>query len=180
MKVFVGGSRRIGRLNADIRQRLDRIVDGGFNVVVGDAIGADKAVQSYLKSKNYDLVEVFCSGKTCRNNIGHWPARTVAADKLKGFDFYAVKDRAMAEEASYGFMIWDGKSVGTLMNVSRLIHGNKIVVVYVGPAREFVELRAASDFHSFIDNYASELRHKLEDRVGSESKSAARFQPSMF
>jgi hypothetical protein len=74
-KVFIGGSRKLSRLNADIRHRLDRIIDGGFAVVVGDANGADKAVQSYLKSKNYDSVEVFCAGKACRNNVGSWPAR---------------------------------------------------------------------------------------------------------
>jgi hypothetical protein len=80
--VFIGGSRKISRLDADVRQELDRIVEKSLKVLVGDANGADKAVQSYLKSKNYDLVEVFCAGRTCRNNVGRWPVRTVFADNL--------------------------------------------------------------------------------------------------
>ncbi len=171
--VFIGGSRKISRLNSDVRQRLDRIIDKSLNVLVGDANGADKAVQSYLNSKNYNLVEVFCAGKTYRNNIGSWPTRVVPADKLRGFDFYAAKDRVMAVEASYGFMIWDGKSVGTLMNVLRLIDREKMVVIYVGPTKEFVDLKSIHDLRCFIDSYASELRTQLEVRAGSELRSAA-------
>ncbi len=180
-KIFIGGSRKISRPSAAVNERLDRIIDSGFHVIIGDANGADKAVQSYLKSKNYNLVEVFCAGKICRNNIGHWPTRTVLADKLRGFDFYAAKDRAMAEEASYGFMIWDGKSVGTLMNVLRLVERSKIVVVYVGPAKEFVDLKSDTDLRCFIDDYAAELKDRLEDQAGSELRNAvARSQLSML
>ena len=180
-KIFIGGSRRISRLNADIRQRLDRIIDGRFEVIVGDANGADKSVQTYFKTKSYNLVEVFCAGRTCRNNVGSWPTRMISADKLRGFDFYAAKDRVMAEEASHGLMIWDGKSVGTLMNVLRLLDRNKIVVIYVGPTKEFIDLKSNIDLRRFIDNYASELKPELEDRVDSELRIIdARSQLSML
>ena len=33
----------------------------------------------------------------------------------------------MSEEASFGLMIWDGESAGTLMNVLRLLKQNKSV-----------------------------------------------------
>jgi hypothetical protein len=46
--VFIGGSRHITRLEAVGRRRLDRIVEKGLPVVIGDANGADKAVQRYL------------------------------------------------------------------------------------------------------------------------------------
>ena len=46
--VFIGGSRRISRLNAEVRSRLDRIVDQKLPVLVGDANGADRSVQQYL------------------------------------------------------------------------------------------------------------------------------------
>ena len=72
-KVFIGGSRRVSRLNADVRRRIDRIIEQGFPVFVGDANGADKAVQKYLQSRGYEAVEVFCSGGQCRNNLGNWP-----------------------------------------------------------------------------------------------------------
>ena len=49
-----------------------------------------------------------------RNNVGNRPTREVAAPRgAKGFDYYSLKDRAMAETAEYGLMLWDGKSKGT-------------------------------------------------------------------
>jgi hypothetical protein len=169
-KVFIGGSRKISRLNADVNRRIDRICDSELQVIVGDANGADKAVQGYLKSKNYNLVEVFCAGNACRNNVGRWPTRTIMAGDLKGFDFYAAKDRVMAEEATYGFMIWDGESVGTLMNVVRLIRGKKSVAVFVRPAKRFVDLHTAEEFGLFLHDYGSNVRTKLENHAASELK----------
>ncbi len=42
----------------------------------------------------------------CRNNVGNWPTREVPAPGgAKGFDYYSVKDRAMADAAEYGLML---------------------------------------------------------------------------
>jgi hypothetical protein len=169
-KIFIGGSRKISRLNTDVDRRLDRICESKLRVVIGDANGADKAVQSYLKNKNYDFVEVFCAGKVCRNNVGHWSTRMISADNLKGFDFYAAKDRVMAEEATYGLMIWDGESIGTLMNVVRLIRGRKPVAIFVRPAKKFVDLHTAEEFRYFLHDYGSDVRVKLESQAASELK----------
>ena len=46
--VFVAGSRQISRLPAEVKTRLDTMVEKGFQILVGDANGADKAVQRYL------------------------------------------------------------------------------------------------------------------------------------
>lgn len=40
-KVFFGGSRKLSTLNHAIRQRADNIVDKRFEVLIGDANGAD-------------------------------------------------------------------------------------------------------------------------------------------
>ena len=63
----------------------------------------------------------------------------------RGFDLYSVKDIQMAKDASYGFMLWDGKSRGTLENVRNLLAHGKPVAVYLGPARRFVSLRSTED-----------------------------------
>jgi adenine-specific DNA-methyltransferase len=85
-------------------------------VVIGDANGADKAIQQYLHSRGYRNVEVFCSDGECRNNVGEWTVRAVAvATPERDFRFYSAKDQEMAEAATVGFMIWDGKSIGTLV-----------------------------------------------------------------
>jgi hypothetical protein len=38
-KVFIGGSRGVSQLNAEVRQRLDTILSKGFPIVIGDANG---------------------------------------------------------------------------------------------------------------------------------------------
>jgi adenine-specific DNA-methyltransferase len=68
----------------------------------------------------------------------------------------------MAEEATVGFMIWDGKSIGTLMNVLRLARHGKKVVVYIAPLREFVDVRSESDVERIVARCAPELRKRLE------------------
>jgi hypothetical protein len=138
-KVFIGGSRKIGRLRAEVRKRLDRIIEKKLQVLIGDANGADRAVQQYLDSRGYDRVEVFCMDGICRNNVGGWVKRSISAPKgAKGFEYYSAKDKEMTNESTVGFMLWDGKSKGTLTNVSRLIEQNKKVLVYVAPQRKFV------------------------------------------
>ena len=100
-KVFVGGSRRITRSNSEIVRRLNSILDGRLSILIGDASGADKAIQKYLYNKQYDLVEVFCAGGVCRNNLGGWQVRRIPADgHRQGFGFYATKDRAMSDESA--------------------------------------------------------------------------------
>ena len=168
-KVFIGGSRRVSRLNDEVRRRIDRFIEQGFPVLVGDANGADKAVQEYLRSRGYDRVEVFCTDGECRNNLGNWAMRAVPAPKGKeGFQFYAAKDQRMAEEASVGFMIWDGKSVGTLMNVFRLLRRRKNVVIYTVPSKEFSTLRDESDWQRFLSQCGRDVRQRIEEYGRSE------------
>lgn len=169
-KVFIGGSRKITRLSAEVRRRLDRIIEGDLPILIGDAPGADKAVQGYLHDKKYRLVEIFCAGDASRNNLGAWPTRTISANGTrKDFGFYAAKDQAMAAEASLGLMIWDGKSVGTLMNMYRLVRQGKSVVAYVAPLGKFVEIKSWNDWEQFIESCAGELQRRVEREANAET-----------
>lgn len=150
-KVFIAGSRQIIRLAAEVRNRIDTMVDKGFQILVGDANGADKAVQQYLAEKSYRNVLVHCMENHCRNNVGAWPTFQVAAPKgARGFDYYSLKDRAMADAAEYGLMLWDGKSKGTINNVLNLSRDNKLVVVYLAPANSFQTVRSAEDLKALL------------------------------
>jgi hypothetical protein len=127
------------------------MIDKGFQILVGDANGADKAVQSYLAEKAYLHVLVHCMEGHCRNNVGHWPAHEVPAPKgARGFDFYSAKDRVMADAAEYGLMLWDGKSKGTINNVVNLARDGKPVVVYVAPKTWFLTVKALDDLGSVL------------------------------
>lgn len=150
-KVFIAGSRQIARLPAEVRSRIDTMVEKGFQILVGDANGADKAVQRYLADKAYPNVLVHCMENHCRNNVGTWPTFQVAAPQgARGFDYYSLKDCAMADAAEYGLMLWDGKSKGTINNVVNLSRRNKLVVVYVAPAKNFQTVRSAEDLKDLL------------------------------
>src|SRR5688572_6473686 len=165
--IFVAGSRQISRLPAEVKTRLDTMIEKGFQILVGDANGADKAVQRYLADKSYPNVLVHCMKNHCRNNVGNWPTREVAAPRgAKGFDYYSLKDRAMAEAAEYGLMLWDGKSKGTVNNVVNMSRDHKPVVVYVAPTKQFRTIRTSDDLIDLlaegdsdsVERIVSELR----------------------
>lgn len=140
-KVFIGGSRQLTRLNNDVIGHLDRIIESRLPVLIGDANGADKAVQNYLCERNYPNVTVFHSGKKWRNNVGNWKAEQVEPPtRRRDYNYYAAKDRRMADEANYGFAIWDGKSKGTLNQIQRLRNQDKKVLVYAANLKRFLNL----------------------------------------
>jgi hypothetical protein len=150
-KVFFGGSRKLSRLNRRITERADNIVAKGFEVLIGDANGADKAMQKYLAEKGYQNVIVFCVDGTCRNNIGGWHTKVVTSkSEKKDFSYFAAKDKEMSEQADYGFMLWDGRSKGTLNNIINLLQRNKSVLVYFSPSRAFFTLKSRSDLQNLL------------------------------
>lgn len=149
--IFIGGSRKIARLAQPVQARLDNIINNNFTVLVGDASGVDLQIQKYLFAQNYTNVTVFCTGNRCRNNVGQWETRNVEADKRsKGFSFYVLKDLQMAKEATYGFMIWDAKSKGTLNNVLNLLRLEKKVLVYFAPTQSFQTVRTTDDLCALL------------------------------
>lgn len=150
--VFLSGSRKISRLDEDVRGRLSTIIDKGFRVIVGGANGADTVFQRYLASMDYTNVTVFCSGPECRNNIGGWNVQHVSVDtKLKGRDFYTQKDKAMAGEADYGLVLWDGESPGSISNVIEMLKGGKRAVVYLSPERQFYAISHLDDANKLLE-----------------------------
>ncbi|MBK8909416.1 MAG: putative addiction module antidote protein [Rhodospirillales bacterium] len=164
--VFVGGSRHVSRLPTDVKTRLNNVIRSGHRVIVGDANGADKAVQKHFHDAAYDKVTVFCSGDSFRNNLGQWETHKIDVPKhTKGFQFYAAKDREMAREADFGLMIWDGKSPGTLLNVLRLVRSGKIAVLFSVPDKGAINFKNEADWEAFLGRCSGELRRDLRERA---------------
>jgi hypothetical protein len=153
-KVFIGGSRKISKINSEIKKRIDNIIKQNFTIFIGDANGVDKSVQKYLILKEYNNVYVFCTGDKCRNNVGEWDVRYIETNlSRKGYDYYVLKDIEMAKEADYGLMIWDGKSRGTLNNVMNLITYNKKCLLFVTIDNAFYNIRSVNDVQSLFSKY---------------------------
>jgi hypothetical protein len=155
MKVFIGGSRSLSRLNKEIKHRLDNIIDRELTVIIADANGVDKAVQRHLAQRNYRRITVFCMAGTCRNNVGDWATHEILAAKSNrpNATFYGMKDRAMGAEADYGLMLWDGRSRGTLANIKDLIDRQKPVVVYFAPSKAFSTLHRQGELCDLLEKY---------------------------
>lgn len=172
--VFVGGSRRLSRLNSQIRQRLLGLTQKRFTVLVGDANGADKAVQTFLASEGYRDVEVYCMEGECRNNVGDWPTVFVRPQRdKKDFAFYAMKDAEMSRKAEYGFMLWDGKSKGTLNNILNLIQQGKMALVYFSPDREFVAVKRRTDVEMLVSRCDPEAKRLFEKALRLTDRAAS-------
>jgi len=150
-RVFLSGSRRISRLNEAVRERLRNMIENELIVLIGDANGADKAMQSFFRDQNYQNVKVYCSGGKCRNNIGGWPTEPVDVDaSLKGRAFYTVKDKAMARAADIGFVLWDGKSKGSLANAIELLDAGKKVVLFHSADQAFYNFKEKSQLSGLL------------------------------
>ena len=161
--VFIGGSRSLTRLNDTIRSRVDNILRQHFTIIIGDANGADRAMQSYVAAQGYRHVIVYCMGDRCRNNVGEWPVKQVSAHhQKKDFAYYATKDEEMAQAASYGFMIWDGRSKGTLNNILNLLRQQKKVLVYFSPDKTCYTLGTFDDLTALLCKCSSDDRQKFE------------------
>jgi hypothetical protein len=144
--VFIGGSRKFGRLNAELSRRLDNIVAKQLNVLIGDASGFDRAAQAYLAERAYPHVTVYCTAGVCRNNVGRWPIRAVEyAGRDRGREFYTAKDDAMLRDADYGLFAWDGTSKGTLRNIRLMADQGKASAVYVSSTGMLATVRKPED-----------------------------------
>lgn len=169
-RVFLGGSRKVSRLNDGIRKRLEEIVRRELQVLVGDANGADRAMQRQLADWGYPNVLVYFVGSAPRNNEGGWATHHVPTPPgVRGFEFYSVKDRAMAESSECGLMLWDGESRGTLANVRALAEAGKPVTVYVAPARRFVNVLSMSDYAALASRQDTDTRSPVDPGSGQQT-----------
>jgi adenine-specific DNA-methyltransferase len=150
-----------------------------LDVLIGDASGADKAVQAFFQDKGYRKVTVFCTAGACRNNLGAWKVEAVESPhRTRDFEFFTAKDAEMARRADFGLMLWDGKSSGTLVNVARLVSASKPAVLYVSPQHRFLTLKSRGGLQQVLDSAESEVRVRVTEYI---SEYAPEFmQPSVF
>ena len=138
IKIFISGSISIKKLDDNIIQRLNNIIEKGYIIIVGDAFGVDCLVQRFLLKKNYKNVIVYSTDYP-RNNLGDWDNVEVDSNEKFGTRaYYTEKDKKLSIDCTYGFVIWDYKSKGSLNNINRLKRYNKRVLIYLNPKKEFI------------------------------------------
>lgn len=172
--VFIAGSISISRLHEKVADRINKIVSSDFNVVVGDADGADTSIQECLKRYQAEKVTVYCTGDLPRNNVAEWPVhRVVSKAKAGTRAYFTAKDLEMARDSDYGLMVWDCKSTGTLSNVIELIKERKKSVVFVNKNKDFVTVSDKNGLERLVAFMSDHACAKAEERIGLSAKIAS-------
>lgn len=176
MKIFIAGARSITIIDNFVINKLRSICDKGFDVLVGDCYGIDTVVQAYFADRAYSNVTVYASNGRARNNVGRWPVKNVpVASATRGFEFFRQKDIAMANDADMGFMIWDGKSRGTLCNILTLAEQGKTVLVYLQKDMLYVTIRSLADAQKLIPMCNSDASRVIQAKVVATAEQITMF-----
>ena len=152
--VFISGSLSVTELSDFARAHVRSIVTNRMNVLIGDAYGADKAIQQELYKKyDYPFVTVYASNGKARNNVGNSKIKAVDVPSgIYGREFYTYKDVAMSNDCDFGFMLWDGKSKGTLNNIRRLLCMNKISIVCLSYTRKSYKIETKQQLNNMLND----------------------------
>ena len=109
--VFMSGKVQVdGEILDDIpdgvKREIDKIVKSNAKIIVGDAPGADTAIQKYLDNLDYKNVKVYTADPEVRNNVGKWEVEKIGADGLTDDrDIRLQKDIAMTKAATRALAI---------------------------------------------------------------------------
>jgi hypothetical protein len=90
------------KLPADVKKRIDEAMAHKMKIIVGEAPGACRAYQDYLKSKGYRKVIVGHAVKI-RYNAGNWK-------DIRYGDNLKERERKMIEDCDSAIIIWVNNS----------------------------------------------------------------------
>lgn len=204
--IFISGSREIRFVPDEARARIDRIIDSGFDIVVGDSErGVDSVILRYLESRSYAKVTVFTvhDKPRIKSFCDSWhvcivePTVAVKTDRAGNIrnrrELETEKDQTMGAIADFGLVIWQSTytnrfgsisvSKGSLRNMHQLLIAGKPVVLYKTGLAAFDE--------TGFDCFELKSLSDLEELVASEpsivgkayleiKKEAPRVIPSLF
>ncbi len=89
----------------------------------------------------------------------------VTEKRPKRADF-AKKDRAIAEEANVGFMIWDDRGPGTLSNVLNMLSLGKQSWVYAHTTNDFLWITGRDDLQTLVNRIPAAERDTIDEKIG--------------
>ena len=172
--VFIAGSIKIKKLHPRFVARIANIIKENLDIVIGDANGADKAIQDELVRQMVDRVTVYCTGEEPRNNLGSWKVKRVPTSaKPDTRAFFREKDLKMAADADFGLMLWDAASTGTLSNMLELLGQGKKCVVFVNKDEEFINLKEPGDILGLVAVMSEKAEARADRKLGLRSKVSA-------
>ncbi len=151
MKIFICGTENIhkkslhNQLPYDVVSAIDNTIKESADIIISDCFGIDELVQEYLNSTGYRNVIVYVSGsKTkARHNIGNWEEKHLKIDgkRRTASSMKLEKCFQMAHDADEGMAVWDGKSIGTFINLLNLTILGKKSRVYLLNENKWIDIK---------------------------------------
>jgi len=185
MNIVLGGSRHIEKIPTEVLELISDYVGKKYNFLIGDAPGSDSAFQYFFAQEKYQKVKIFSSAGYIRNNIGSWDWELIDSGlKSKSNAVHAFKDRHMCKLSSFGIMIWDCQSAGTLSNVIDLVSQGKNCFIWVAPDSDLYQFDNQKSLKKWMNAYqdvrdeALKRLEKFEKRKIKRSNSNS--QPDLF
>lgn len=185
-KFYLFGSPSARELTEDAGRMVRKICRAGYPIVIGDGkSGADRLFRSCLLDSHYQRVTVYSVMQTPRTRkVPSWNSVRIVPDPgiRNGQARQAVKDRAMAETASWGLGIFDpfevtkkGRlrvSAGPLRDAAQLLLERKGVYFFYRYEGQYKKaaLRSMRDLQEIVASY--ELEHLSADEEAAVRKEA--------
>ena len=132
MRVICNKKRGNGRLiysiiDDRIKEDLIDYMNLGYQIIIGDSLGADFQMQKLLAENGYPFVTVYYSGDRPRFNLGNWKTKHISSKKfMSDYERQKLKDNQMAIDCDYGYMLLQGQTKGTMANINELLEQNKV------------------------------------------------------
>lgn len=177
--IFISGSRSLGFLPDEFKQRIERIIEKGYDIVIGDSEkGVDALTIRYLTECQYNHVAVYTTHDKPRleglpdcwkvhvEQPGSEPKFDSAGQVRNARERETAKDKAMAVVSDYGLVAWQScalnrfrtlsASKGSLRNMYQLLLDDKPVILYKAreeTPEEFrcLELRTVDDLGDVVN-----------------------------
>lgn len=193
-QVFLSGSRSFVVLTDEVYESLQKIMQQGLGIVLGDASqGVDTVVAQFLRQMQYPYVTVdTLSARAGFKLDKRWQVQRVkvAQGNFTAQERHTQKDRQMGEVADWGLAIFDPISLnrygnlqvsaGTLRNtIQLLLRHNPVKFFYTFEQQlRVANLKQLSDLEEVLARFSQENLSAEEASMIYEAKSVSHTQPA--
>lgn len=186
-QVFLSGSRSFVALTDEVYESLQKIIQQGLGIVLGDASqGIDAVVAQFLRQMQHPYVTVYTLSARAGFKLDkRWQVRRikVAQGNFTAQERHMQKDRQMGEVAEWGLAIFDPISLNrygnlqvsarTLRNTIQLLLRHKPVKFFYIFEQQLsvTNLKQLSDLEEVLARFAQENLSAEEASMIYEAKS---------
>ncbi|MFB0503876.1 MAG: hypothetical protein ACETWE_08590 [Candidatus Bathyarchaeia archaeon] len=132
-------------LPAEVRERINKAIVSKMTIIVGEAYGACRRFQDYLRSKGYRNV-VVGHAKRIRYNAGNWKTVQYGLDLKE-------REKKMIEDCDSAIIIWVNNSGVIAENLELLKRLKKPTFLYEYSSKDNIAKSGELDTRRIYDPY---------------------------